>query len=117
MLDYLKDLLWDALKKFGGWFLDLFLWLWELAYTHVNEFFDWFFNFCGDKLLDLLDRIAPYIPDGLADTITDTYQWLEYINEWVPVSFAIKLTVAYFAIVLLVIGFRYLRSLLFGSGS
>ena len=108
------EAIWEAIKRLlktlCGWLLDLLLWVVEFVYELVNEFMTWIYSFVGEKLLALLKLVKPHIPGDLVDNILGAYQWLEYINEYLPVKLSISLLVAYYSIYLIVTIYRFVKS-------
>ena len=127
MLDWLKSFLvelvdkyfvyiWDFLKSvfetFAQYFLDLFVWFFEFVYEILNTIFEFFIEIVTDLAVAVLEKIAPYIPENVLETITASYEWLKYINEWVPVTYGLSLFVAYYSIAVAMYVARFLVSLL-----
>ena len=106
--------LWEALNwlitTFGGWLLDMLMWVIEYVYELVNEFLSWLYSYVGEMAISFLNRIKPHIPGNLIDNILGAYQWLEYINEYVPVKLSISLLVAYYGIYLIITIYRFVKS-------
>ena len=123
MFDWIESF-WDAIKDFfkstynkiAEYVIDLFIWLYEYVFYIINTFLDWMLNLLADLLVAAIESISPYLPSGLIETIMDSFAYLQYINGWVPVKLAIQLTIAYYAIALVLGVFRFVLSLIPGVG-
>lgn len=98
MFGWIVDAIWTLLKTLGGWLLDLLFWVLEFVFDIANMFFGWIVDLVVGLAKSVFNAIADKLPAGLVETVTDAYAWLEYIDEWFPLSFGIKLFVAYYAI-------------------
>lgn len=108
--------MWDWIKRtfdtLAGYFIDLLVWLLEFVFW----IFDTMSRFLWGLVLSLLnsafDAVRQEMPQGVVDTITASYAWLGYINDWVPLQYGITLFVAYYAIAGLLYVFRIVISLI-----
>lgn len=116
MWEAIKKYLWSILEKIAGFFLDLLTWLVEFLYFILSSIYEFFITFFGEILLTLLNAFGEHIPTGLIDNVLTVYEWLEYINKWVPIEYGIKLLLAYFTITLLFSVYKFVRSLIPGLG-
>lgn len=105
--------IWDLIRNLGRWLLDLLVWLFEWLYGLASECLQWLYDRSVDLVLALLATVAEYVPDGLVDTVTAVFEWLVYINEWVPIKYGIGLLVAYYALYAVLIVYRFFKSLIF----
>ena len=116
MLAYIRDLIWSALKYVASWLLDLLVWVFEWVYGLVSECLQWLYDLCGEMLIAALNAVAEVMPDGLVDVVLETYEWLEYIDGWVPVKYGIGLLLAYFSIMVILTVIRWVFRLIPGLG-
>lgn len=108
MWAWIKDTF-DTLAKY---FLDLFVWLIEFVFWIFDTVSRFLWELIVSLIKTMFDAVSEKMPAGVVEAITDSYVWLEYINEWVPIQFGITLFVAYYTIAALVYVFRLLISLL-----
>ncbi len=52
------------------------------------------------------------MPPEIIDTIKGGYEWFQYINEWVPMTFVIKLFGAFFGIAIFLFTMRVVLAFL-----
>lgn len=116
MLGYIGDLILRGLKHIAGWLLDLFVWFFEWMYSVVSEFLQWLFDLMGEVALSVLEGLSGIMPEGLVDAITGTYEWLKYVDDWVPIKFGLGLLCAYFAIMVALAVLRWVLRLIPGLG-
>ena len=116
MLESIFKFFWDFLKRIAGYLADIVLWLVEFLYSLVNGILDFLLVTFADLVVDALEAVKPHVPDDLVSSIVAMYEWLEYIDEWIPISFGIKLLIAYFAIMFVLIVIRWILRLIPGMG-
>ncbi len=104
------DVVKEALKKAFGWFFEAIAWLAAFLYTLVNEILTFIFELCSELFLEAIHQLDRYIPGELESTITATFEWLQYIEAWIPVSYAFKLVIAFYGIWLILGLYRTLKS-------
>lgn len=110
MFDWILEAIWSAVRKFAEWITTVFVWVWEWLYSFVNEFLGWLFESSAEYLQEIIQSIKPHIPAGVVENIVSAYDWLQYINDWVPVKYAITLFLAYFAIKYVLVVGRWVKS-------
>lgn len=98
MFGWIVDAIWTLLKTVGGWLLDLLMWCLEFVFEIVNMFLDWILGLGVGLAKSALDAIASRLPPGVQGAMAEAFEWLVYVDEWFPLSFGIKLLVAYYAI-------------------
>lgn len=98
MFEWIVDAIWTLLKTLGGWFLDLLFWCLEFVFELVNMFLDWILDLGVGLILMVLETLGGKLPSGIENTMKDAFLWLVYVDEWFPLSFGIKLLIAYYGI-------------------
>ena len=94
MFDWIQSTF-DTLARY---FLDLLMWFFEFIFLLFDSFLRFLWELVRPLVIDCLAAGAAYLPGGWVDTIVDGYFWFQYINNWVPVDYAIKLFIAYYSI-------------------
>lgn len=114
MISEILNGLWEFLAQIGKWLLDLLIWLFEFVYNLINDFIDFIATFLTNILIWILKSIKEIIetvfPENLLRYISDVkvYEWLEYADSWVPVSFGLKVFLLYHGIKILLIIFKFI---------
>lgn len=108
MFQWVIDLIWEFLSTLGGWLLDILMWLLEWVYEIVNAFLEYITGLVAGILDLIITEIAALLPDGWVSTITAAYSNIEYIDSWIPVSYGLKLFVAYYGIKAAMIPIKWL---------
>lgn len=103
----------EYFQKLAKWLLDLFLWVFGWLYALVSEILQWLYDRALDLLITALEAVGEYVPDDVMDVVVATFEWLEYINDWVPIKYGIGLLVAYYSIFLVLRVMRFMKSLIF----
>lgn len=115
MWDWIKGMVWSALKALAKLALDVFLAFWQWVYDFLNESWDYVVEKVGDGIVELITELGKLLPSDSIDNILKTYQWLEYIDSWVPLKFGIGLLVTYYSMALIKKVGKYFLSIVFGS--
>ncbi|MCC8164896.1 MAG: hypothetical protein LIQ31_01785 [Planctomycetes bacterium] len=106
--------MWDMAKEFlksvFGWLFEAIAWFAVFIYHLFNELLSFLYGLCGDLFLEAIHQIDRYVPGDLEISIKASFEWLQYIEAWVPVSFAFKLVVAFYGIWLILGLYRTLKS-------
>ncbi len=92
------DWVFSIFEKIAEYFLDLFMWFFEFLFWLFDSLLRFMWDLARPLVIACLEAGAEHLPDGWIETIVDGYFWFQYINEWVPVDYAIKLFIAYYSI-------------------
>lgn len=116
MAEYIWNLIVSALKYLAGWFLDILVWVFEWLYGLVSGFLQWLYELVGGVLVTALEAMADVMPSGVVETVLEAYEWLEYINAWIPIKYGLALLAAYFALTALMAVVRWVMRIIPGLG-
>lgn len=109
---YIWDFLKSVLTVIVQYLLDLFTWVFEFVFWVFDSLFTVFYDLAAEFVVMGIESVAPYVPGGLIEAISESYVWLQYINEWVPVKYCISLFIAHYGIATALYGIRCFLSLL-----
>lgn len=107
MIDWIVNAIWSVLERLGGWFVSLFVWLFEFLYDLVVSFIGFILELVDVLIGYVLAGLMDLVPDDWVDTVTSAYSMLEYIDSWIPVSYGLKLFLAYYGIKTIMIPIKW----------
>ncbi len=102
----------ETFDTLAEYFLDLFVWFFEFVFGILNFLFEFLSEFASGLAVEGLEAAAKHVPEDLFDTILASYEWLRYIDGWVPVTYSLVLLVAFYALAIAMYIARFLISLI-----
>ncbi len=92
------DWLANVLGILAGYVLDFLVWLLEFVFW----IFDALLHFLWGLIKPIIDScwevLSSHLPPDLISSIIASYEWLQYIGQWVPIQYGITLFVAYYSL-------------------
>ncbi len=105
------DWIGSALDKVAQYLLDFLVWLMEYVFWIFDSLFRSLWALAQPYLLSVLDKMAQHLPNDLMPVIAAAYAWFQYVNEWVPIEYAIGLFITYYVIASTLYCYRLFMSL------
>ena len=85
--------------------------MWDTILDTLKDAFSWLVDWLKSIALDLvmpvIEGVGALIPDSWNDGLTTAITWANYLNTWIPVTLAVELFLAYYAIKATLVAVKY----------
>ncbi len=100
----------NILATLSGYALDFLVWILEYVFWLFDTLLRFLWELARPVIASALTAAASHLPSGLVNTIADAYAWFQYVNEWIPIQYAIGLFMAYYSLASTLYCFRVFMS-------